>query len=97
MRIHAIQTGTVAIPPNQRQGKGPGFMRLINTFVDRRWTEPLPIYVWVIEHPEGVIVIDTGETAKATGPGYFPTWHPYFKKVREWITLNRKLDPSWRR
>ena len=94
MRIHAIQTGTVAIPPNQRQGKGPGFMRLINTFVDRRWTQPLPIYVWVIEHSEGVIVIDTGETAKATEPGYFPAWHPYFKKVREWITPEQEVGPQ---
>jgi hypothetical protein len=59
--IHAIQT-TVAIRPNQRQGKGTGFVRLINT-PRPPWTEPLPIYVWVIEHPEGIIVIDTGETA----------------------------------
>lgn len=59
MNIHAIQTGTVAIRPNQRQGKGPGLVRFINTFSDRRWTEPLPIYVWVIEHPEGITVIDT--------------------------------------
>lgn len=94
MKIHAIQTGTVAIPPNQRQGKGTGIMRLINTFTDRRWTEPLPIYVWVIEHPEGVIVVDTGETAQATEPGYFPSWHPYFKKVKEWVTPEQEVGPQ---
>jgi N-acyl homoserine lactone hydrolase len=94
MRIHVIQTGTVAIPPNQRQGKGTGVMRLVNTFADRRWTEPLPIYVWVIEHPEGVIVIDTGETAQATQPGYFPAWHPYFKKVQEWLTPEQEVGPQ---
>lgn len=81
MKIYAIQTGTVVIRPNQVQGKGAGFVRLVNTFSDRRWTEPLPIYVWVIEHPEGIIVIDTGETAKAALLGYFPSWHPYFKNV----------------
>lgn len=48
IKIHAIQTGSVAIRPNQRQGKGTGVLRLINTLTDRRWTEPLPIYVWVI-------------------------------------------------
>ena len=44
MKIHAIQTGTVAIRPNQREGKGTGVARLIHTLSDRRWTEPLPIY-----------------------------------------------------
>jgi putative intracellular protease/amidase len=34
-------------------------------FVDRHWTEWLPICAWVVEHPEGVIVVDTGETARA--------------------------------
>ena len=94
MRMHVIQTGTVAVPPNQRQGKGAGVLRLMNTFTDRRWTEPLPIYAWVIEHPEGIIVIDTGETAKATEPGYFPAWHPYFKKVREWVTPEQEIGPQ---
>jgi glyoxylase-like metal-dependent hydrolase (beta-lactamase superfamily II) len=81
MKIHAIQTGTVAIRPNQLQGKGMGFARLINTLTDRRWTEPLPIYAWAIEHPEGVILIDTGESAKATSPDYFPSWHPFLKNA----------------
>jgi N-acyl homoserine lactone hydrolase len=94
MRMHVIQTGTVAVPPNQCQGKGTGVLRIINTFIDRRWTEPLPIYAWVIEHPKGVIVIDTGETAKATEPGYFPAWHPYFKKVREWVTPEQEVGPQ---
>lgn len=94
MNIHAIQTGTVVIRPNQRQGKGGGFMRLINTLFDRRWTEPLPIYTWVIEHPEGVIVIDTGETAKATLPGYFPAWHPYFKHVVMQVSPDQEIGPQ---
>jgi len=81
MKIHALQTGTVLIRPNQRHGKGPGFARLVNTLADQRWTEPLPIYAWAIEHPEGIIVIDTGESAKAASPGYFPAWHPFLKNA----------------
>jgi glyoxylase-like metal-dependent hydrolase (beta-lactamase superfamily II) len=27
------------------------------------WSEPLPVLAWAIEHPEGVIVVDTGERA----------------------------------
>jgi glyoxylase-like metal-dependent hydrolase (beta-lactamase superfamily II) len=31
---------------------------------DKDWTEWPPIYVWVIEHEEGLIVVDTGETSR---------------------------------
>jgi glyoxylase-like metal-dependent hydrolase (beta-lactamase superfamily II) len=65
MKIHALSTGTVRIKSAMRQGRGRGLARQINTLLDRAWTEPLPIYVWVIEHPEGVIVVDTGELASA--------------------------------
>ena len=86
MRIHAIQTGTVAIKQRQVRGAGQRVGRRLNTLLDRVWTDPLPIYVWVIEHPEGIIVVDTGETARVTEPGYFPRWHPYYRLgVREWV------------
>lgn len=49
IKIHAIQTGTVVIRPNQRQGNGSGSLRLLNTFINRRWTESLPIHVWIID------------------------------------------------
>ncbi len=63
MRIHAIQTGTVAVKARQREGTGRGPLRLLNTLRDEHWTKPLPILAWLIEHPEGLIVVDTGETA----------------------------------
>ena len=86
MKIHAIQTGTVAVKIRQREGSGRGKLRLLKTFIDRQWTEPLPILAWAIEHPEGWIVVDTGEMARASEPGYFPRWHPYFwTGVREWV------------
>jgi N-acyl homoserine lactone hydrolase len=91
MKIHAIQTGTVAIRPNQRQGKGIGAARLVNTLFDRRWTEPLPIYAWVIEHPEGVTLIDTGESAKATSSDYFPSWHPFLQNAVFQVKPDREV------
>ncbi|MCC7119171.1 MAG: N-acyl homoserine lactonase family protein [Anaerolineales bacterium] len=79
MKIHAIQTGTVEIKKNQKIGKGSGVGRLINMLFGREWIEPaLPIYAWVIEHPEGIILVDTGETARTAETGYFPRWHPYY-------------------
>jgi len=97
MKIHAIQTGTVAIRPNQLEGVGYGDQRFVNTMSDSRWTEPLPINVWVIEHPEGIIVIDTGETSKASNPGYFQDWHPYFKNVKENVKPEEEVGPQLQR
>ena len=97
MRIHAIQTGTVAIKQRQVRGTGQRVGRRLNTLLDRVWTDPLPIYVWVIEHPEGIIVVDTGETARVTEPGYFPRWHPYYRLgVREWVRPEEEIGPQLR-
>jgi N-acyl homoserine lactone hydrolase len=63
--------------------------------MDRSWTDPLPIYAWLIEHPEGVIVVDTGETADVNKPGYFPRWHPYFKLgLKEWVQPEEEIGPK---
>ena len=97
MNIHAIQTGTVAIKTRQREGLGRGIVRQVNTLLDPNWTPFLPIYAWVIEHPEGLIVIDTGETARATQPGYFPGWNPYYRlAVREQVTPEQEIGPQLR-
>ncbi len=96
MRIHVIQTGTVAIKQVQRQGRDSG-NPLVNMLRDPNWTEPLPIYAFVIEHPEGLIVVDTGETARVAEPGYFPWWHPYFRfGVREWVKPEEEIGPQMR-
>jgi N-acyl homoserine lactone hydrolase len=98
MRIHAIQTGTVAVKIRQREGSGRGPLRLVNTLRDDRWTEPLPILAWVIEHPEGLVVVDTGETARTAEKGYFPSWHPYFRLgVREWVAPDQEIGPQLER
>ena len=51
--------------------------------------------MWVIEHPEGVILIDTGETARASEPGYFPRWQPYFRvAVRFAVRPDQEIGPQ---
>jgi glyoxylase-like metal-dependent hydrolase (beta-lactamase superfamily II) len=65
--------------------------------LDPEWTEPLPILAWAVEHPEGVVVVDTGETARATEKGYFPRWHPYFRLgVQEWVEPEQEIGPGLR-
>ena len=56
----------------------------------------MPIYAWVIEHPEGVIVIDTGETARTSEPGYFPGWQPYFRNIRMAVPPEQEIGPQLR-
>jgi glyoxylase-like metal-dependent hydrolase (beta-lactamase superfamily II) len=95
VRISALQTGTVAVKEAQREGRGRGPARLVNVLRGKQWTEPLPIHAWVVEHPEGVIVIDTGETARALSPGYFPRWQPYFKlAVRLAVRPDQEIGPQ---
>lgn len=80
LRIHTIQTGTVGIKSRQLHGEGRGTRRLLNTLADKTWVQ-VPIYAWVIEHPEGIIVVDTGETAMTAHKGYFPRWHPFLRQT----------------
>jgi glyoxylase-like metal-dependent hydrolase (beta-lactamase superfamily II) len=97
MKIHAIQTGTVTIKSAQLEGRGHGLRRRLQPLLDRQWTAPLPIYAYAIEHPEGVIVVDTGETARATEPGYFPRWHPYFRLAASMaVAPEQEIGPQLR-
>jgi N-acyl homoserine lactone hydrolase len=93
--VHAIQTGSVRIRANQVRGKGHRALRLLRTYTGVAWSDWLPIYAWVIEHPEGLIVVDTGETARVSDPGYFPRWHPYFRRgLQERVTLEEEIGPQ---
>ena len=79
MRVHAIQTGTVTVTSRQLRGVGGGRTRAIRTMLDRRWSDPLPILAFLIEHPDGLILVDTGESAGVGQSGWFPWWQPYWR------------------
>jgi glyoxylase-like metal-dependent hydrolase (beta-lactamase superfamily II) len=71
VRIHLLQTGFVAVKQAHRQMSGPEAARLMAIAADDHWTSWMPIHCWVIEHPQGVIVVDTGETSKVNEKDYF--------------------------
>jgi N-acyl homoserine lactone hydrolase len=97
MKIHAIQTGTVAVKRSQPDGGGRRRRSFARVLTDRSWTDPLPILAWLVEHPEGLIVVDTGETARTAEPGYFTAWHPYFRLgVREQVAPDEEIGPRLR-
>jgi glyoxylase-like metal-dependent hydrolase (beta-lactamase superfamily II) len=97
MRIHAFSTGSVRIRPSQVRGSGPGPLRRLNVLRDPAWTEPLPIHAWAIEHPEGLILVDTGEVHEASDPHYFPAAHPFYRRsMRADITADDEIDARLR-
>jgi glyoxylase-like metal-dependent hydrolase (beta-lactamase superfamily II) len=77
LKIYPIKTGKVRVKSAQPVRKPGGLIRILS---DSEWERWLPIYAWIIDHPEGIIVVDTGDTAKNTDdPNYFPKWHPYYR------------------
>jgi N-acyl homoserine lactone hydrolase len=94
MRIHAIQTGRVQIKQAQIEGRGHGLWRQLQPMVSRQWAPWCPVYAWAIEHPEGVIVVDTGSGAHLKR---LPRWHPYFQMaVRFDIEPEQEVGPQLR-
>jgi glyoxylase-like metal-dependent hydrolase (beta-lactamase superfamily II) len=95
MRIHPIQTGRVRIKQAQIVGRGHGLWRQLQPLVSPEWADWAPVYAWAIEHPEGVIVVDTGSGAHLMS---LPRWHPYFQlSVRFDIAPEQEIGPQLRR
>jgi len=76
MRVHALQTGRVQVKRAQIVGRRHGLRRRLGPLTDSEWSDWLPTYAFALEHPEGVILVDTGSNA---GLMNLPRWHPYFR------------------
>ena len=79
-KIHAIRTGLVQVRRAQMESRGNGLARMAHMLFDEDWSDWLPVYAWAIEHAEGVIVVDTGETSRVHERGYHPAWHPFYRR-----------------
>jgi len=96
MKIYAIQTGSVRIKAAQVEGRGRGLRRRLTVFADRNWSEWLPTYAWVIDHAEGVIVVDTGQGAHLVESAR--SFHPYHRwNVAFRIDREEEIGPQLRR
>lgn len=93
MRIHALQTGWVQVRRNQITARKEDGLRVLRTMIDNEWAPPVPILAWLVEHPEGLILVDTGETARVADRGHHPRWHPYFRRsVRFAVRRDEEID-----
>ncbi|MDX2208168.1 MAG: MBL fold metallo-hydrolase [Gemmatimonadales bacterium] len=72
--MRVFSTGRV----RQKRGR-----RGIRRYLLDEWSETtLPVNVFLIEHPDGLCLVDAGQTAAAAHPGYFPAWYPFFRLAR---------------
>ncbi|AEO55695.1 hypothetical protein MYCTH_2124653 [Thermothelomyces thermophilus ATCC 42464] len=99
-------TGTVQIRPQMRSQPISNqwvLGRRLRSFFDRGWTDPLPIGVFLVSHPDGPILFDTGESPRRNEPGFVPGWLPINLLARTTISRedgvvaqlrSRGIEPS---
>jgi N-acyl homoserine lactone hydrolase len=69
LHLHSFETGRVR---SKRREHGP--LR----YLPGGWRDDtLPVRAFAIEHPEGLCLFDTGQTARAASSGYHPRYHPF--------------------
>lgn len=95
IRVTAIETGKARMKTAQRTGRvdrGP-VGRKIDIFRDRDWVAPLPILCFLVEHPEGRFLVDTGDTWRNSVPGYLPGWNPFYRQVSIRVAPEEEVGP----
>jgi N-acyl homoserine lactone hydrolase len=95
IRIHAFSTGGVSVKTKFRDRTKTGIFALLDFIFDKKYTEWMPIWVWVIEHTEGIFVIDTGENANINDPDYFKSsgWFAnWFNRTMFKFKVNREQE-----
>ncbi len=79
--IRIIETGKIQCRPSmlQQPADRPIWLRRLRVLSDRSWAEPIPVQVFLISHPEGNILFDTGLSPHCKDKDYFPSWMPTFR------------------
>ena len=93
--VEPIEAGEVRIKHAHLVGRGPLLIRHWWTMLSRKWTPVLPVYCWVIDHPEGTVLVDTGPNP--TDDWWYPRNHffyplAYRSRVGPDAGLERGLD-----
>jgi len=98
MKIYCIKTGKVKVKQNQIRKKNGWLPGMTYVLTGKVWSDWLPIYAWVIDHPEGIFIVDTGETHRTNVRGYLPKWHPYYgTSVKFDVKPEDEIGPKLRR
>lgn len=89
IRLTFFSTGTVQLRlsmKGQPIENDSIIMRRLRAFTDCKWSGELPIAVFVISHPKGPILFDTGESPQWNNIRYNPPWIPTTRLLKIKIT-----------
>ncbi|CAI7670035.1 unnamed protein product [Penicillium manginii] len=91
VQLTFLTTGTVRIRPSMKSqaANQPAIFRRLRSLCDRKWTEPLPVGVFLLRHPEGNFLFDTGQSPCCNNAGYFPRL-AFFNGLLSEFTLQHK-------
>jgi glyoxylase-like metal-dependent hydrolase (beta-lactamase superfamily II) len=88
VRLHCLVTGRVRAKAGNRG---------VRRYLSDEWRdEALPVNAFLVEHPAGPVLFDTGQTARAAAPGWFPRWHPFFRLSRFELAQEDEIAPQLR-
>ncbi|MFB6349820.1 MBL fold metallo-hydrolase [Moraxella sp. ZJ142] len=90
IKVHCLTTGWVQIKIHHKLARF--FARplwVLDVLTDTKWLPKLPIGYWLIEHDEGLILVDAGESSHANDKGY-RLWRHLFMQFCEC----REVKPS---
>lgn len=94
VKIHGLCVGTVAVKTTFKTKKGNGFVSKINILLAKYFTEYMPIWVWVIEHPEGLIVVDTGENTESMDVDKYLSKESWYARYQFKNACSVKIQPQ---
>jgi N-acyl homoserine lactone hydrolase len=86
--IYPICTGSVSMKTKAHSARFDNFgLKLIDIIRDKEFTDDLPVYCWLIQHPDGLFLIDTGYSSRVNEPAYLEKAKP----IERWFmrTHNR--------
>ncbi|KAE8446836.1 hypothetical protein EG329_011613 [Mollisiaceae sp. DMI_Dod_QoI] len=85
--LEVLTTGSLRCRPSMltQPATRPIILRRLRVITDMSWSQYIPIHVFLISHPEGYILFDTGMSPKCNDWWYFPIWMPTFRMTAQML------------
>ncbi|KUJ19046.1 Metallo-hydrolase/oxidoreductase [Mollisia scopiformis] len=90
--LEVLTTGSLRCRPSMLSQPATRsiFLRRLRVITDTSWSQYIPIHVFLISHPEGYILFDTGMSPNCNDWGYFPLWMPTFRMTAQMLIDNEE-------
>lgn len=90
--VHAMLCGSVTVKRSHAvccvPERTPAQLRFLTILADRKFADPMPIWCYAIDHPEGLFVVDAGASPSYNDP---TSWEPDARTgavIRSFIKLD---------